>query len=725
MKDKIDILVVDDLPDKLMALETVLSELGENVVCARSGREALRHLLERDFAVILLDVNMPDMDGFETATLIRQRRRSAHTPIIFITAYQDELNLAQGYSLGAVDYILSPILPDVLRTKVAVFAELFRKTEQIKRQAEERVALAREQAARAAAEEATRRSQFLAEASRALVRSLDFQATLESAGKLVVPFLGDLSAIALRDELAGLHKVLVTGMDVEGGRCWQSVLGDTEVHDELAKALQQALRTGKPELFREGVHWRPAAVSWPGLAASADTTRRGDARAATLVIPVQARGKTMGALAIAMGPSGRAHHPGDFAVAEDLAGRIGIALDNARLYRDIQEADRRKNEFLNMLAHELRNPLAPIRNAVEILRLQVQTDPNVRWAYDVIERQVEQMVRLVDDLLDVSRITHGKITLRKEMVEVATVVARAIETSRPLIDARRHDFAVSLMPEPLVLEVDPTRLAQVLANILNNAAKYTGEGGRISLRAGREEGDVVFRIRDNGIGIPPEMLSQVFELFTQVDRSLDRSEGGLGIGLTVVRRLVEMHGGSVQAYSAGLNQGSEFVVRIPVTAKPAPLTASPGPTPPAPEPLAAAAKILLVDDNIDAADSLGLLLRSRGHEICIAYDGHSALQAAGAFRPDFILLDIGLPGMNGYEVARALRRAPELDHPILVAVTGYGNEADVRQAMDAGFDHHLVKPVNPEILPELFTSLMAGRSKRSEELVGSSPNGQH
>jgi signal transduction histidine kinase/DNA-binding response OmpR family regulator len=730
MKDKIDILVVDDLPDKLMALETVLSELGENVVCARSGREALRHLLERDFAVILLDVNMPDMDGFETAALIRQRRRSAHTPIIFVTAYQDELNLAQGYSLGAVDYILSPILPDVLRTKVAVFAELFRKTEQIKRQAEERVALAREQAARTAAEEATRRSQFLAEASRALVRSLDFQATLESAGKLVVPFLGDLSAIALCDEQGGIHKMLLTAMDVEGGRCWQSVLGGTEIHRQLMQAFHHALQTGRPERFQGGLHWRPDTVSWPGLPApgaapSADSAPIDDARAATLVIPVQARGKTMGVLAIAMGPSGRSHQPADFAVAEDLAGRIGIALDNARLYRDIQEADRRKNEFLNMLAHELRNPLAPIRNAVEILRLQVQTDPNVRWAHDVIERQVEQMVRLVDDLLDVSRITHGKITLRKEMVEVATVVARAIETSRPLIDVRRHDFTLSLMPEPLVLDVDPTRLAQVLANILNNAAKYTGEGGRISLRVGREEGDVVFRIRDNGIGIPPEMLSQVFELFTQVDRSLDRSEGGLGIGLTVVRRLVEMHGGSVRAYSAGLNQGSEFVVRIPMTTMSAPLLPLPGPTMAAREPLPAAAKILLVDDNIDAADSLGLLLRSRGHEICIAYDGHSALQAAGAFRPDFILLDIGLPGMNGYDVARALRRTPELEKPILVAVTGYGNEADVRQAMDAGFDHHLVKPVNPEILPELFTSLLARRGKRAEELVAASPNGQH
>src|SRR5262245_5507006 len=266
MKDKIDILVVDDLPDKLMALETVLSELGENVVCARSGREALRHLLERDFAVILLDVNMPDMDGFETATLIRQRKRSAHTPIIFITAYQDELNLAQGYSLGAVDYILSPILPDVLRTKVAVFAELFRKTEQIKRQAEERVALAREQAARAAAEEATRRSQFLAEASRALVRSLDFQATLESAGRLVVPFLGDLSAIALRDEQGGIYKILLTAMDVEGGRCWQGVLGARDIHDDLARALQQGLQTGKAELFQNGLHWRPQAVSWPGVA---------------------------------------------------------------------------------------------------------------------------------------------------------------------------------------------------------------------------------------------------------------------------------------------------------------------------------------------------------------------------------------------------------------------------------------------------------------------------
>ena len=521
-EDKINILVVDDLPDKLLALETVLETLGENVVTARSGHEALRRLLERDYAVILLDVKMPDMDGFETATLIRRRKKTEHTPIIFVTALSDEMHLNQGYSLGAVDYILSPVSPDVLRTKVGVFVDLYRMTEQVRRQAEERVALAREQAARAAAEEAARRLRFLAEAGAVLGRSLEATAILRGLAKLAVPFLADFAAAVL----------------LEPDGAWRT---------ETAGAPENApLPAGFAERIR-GVLTTGATVA-------------ADGAPACLAVPLKARGRLVGALAL--GGPGRRYAAEVVTLAEDLAGRAAAALENARLYHDLEEQDRRKTEFLAMLAHELRNPLAPIRNAVQILRRPITDKAGREWAQDVIDRQVGQMVRLVDDLLDVSRITRGKVKLKPEAIDVSRAAAVAVETSRPLIDARRQELTVALSPEPLWVTADAARLAQVLANLLNNAAKYTEQGGRISLTAAREGDEAVFRVRDTGVGIPEEMLPRVFELFTQVDRSLDRSEGGLGIGLTLAHRLVEMHGGTLQAFSDGPGRGSEFVVRL-------------------------------------------------------------------------------------------------------------------------------------------------------------------
>ncbi len=282
-----------------------------------------------------------------------------------------------------------------------------------------------------------------------------------------------------------------------------------------------------------------------------------------LALPLRGRGNAVGAIAIARGEGRGGFGPDERELARDLAGRAAIAIDNARLYRDVQENNRRQTEFLAMLAHELRNPLAPIRNAAQIVRMLDVPDPNLRWASDVISRQVEQLVRLVDDLLDISRLTGGKIQLRMETLDVAVAVARAVETSRPLIDARRHELCVELPPYPVLVEADLVRLAQVLSNLLNNAAKYTEEGGRIGLAVSHDAGEAVFRIRDNGIGIAPDMVLRIFDLFIQVDRSIDRSQGGLGVGLTLVRQLVEMHGGIVQVFSEGLSHGSEFVVRLP------------------------------------------------------------------------------------------------------------------------------------------------------------------
>ncbi|HEY2155890.1 MAG TPA: ATP-binding protein, partial [Isosphaeraceae bacterium] len=377
-------------------------------------------------------------------------------------------------------------------------------------------------------------------------------------------------------------------------------------------------------------------------------------------------------------------------------------LDNARLYREIREDDRRKNEFLAMLAHELRNPLAPIRNSVKILQQLGLDQGDLGWASDVIARQVEQMVRLVDDLLDISRITGGKIELRMEPVDVAQVVAHAVETSRPLIDSRNQVLTVELPETPLWLEADRARLSQILSNVLNNASKYTGEAGRIGLAVESDGQNAVFRVRDSGIGIPPEMLGKVFDLFTQVDRSLDRSQGGLGIGLTVVRRLVELHGGSVQARSDGPGLGSEFILQLPMSACAETAAAAPAPREEGTRP--SARRVLIVDDNADAARSLGRLLRLSGHEVDIAHDGPDALQRYEAMEPNFVLLDIGLPGMDGYEVARRIRERPDASRAVLVAVTGYGREEDRLRSQEAGFDQHFVKPVELDALLAILQS---------------------
>ncbi|MBK7974534.1 MAG: PAS domain S-box protein [Deltaproteobacteria bacterium] len=373
----------------------------------------------------------------------------------------------------------------------------------------------------------------------------------------------------------------------------------------------------------------------------------------------------------------------------------------------LRDTDRRKDEFLATLAHELRNPLAPVRNAVRILELQGARIPEVDWAREVIDRQMQQMTRLVDDLLDVSRITRGAVELRKERVELAAVVRAAIETSRPLIESAEHTLALELPTVPVYLDADAVRLSQVFANILNNAARYSECGGRIRLSATVDGGHALVRIADHGLGIPHEMLPRVFDLFTQVDRSLARSSSGLGIGLTLVKRLVELHGGTVEARSEGVGLGSEFVVRLPLAhgdaAAPSAPAIDPGSdgAPHRPPPL----KVLVVDDNRDAADSLGMMLRMQGHEVVTAYDGEQALTTARQLEPDVVLLDIGLPRMSGYDVAREIRARPWRQGVVLIAVSGWGQLEDRRRSDDAGFDRHLVKPVDPDDLLALVSEL--------------------
>jgi signal transduction histidine kinase len=529
--DKVNILLVDDQPGKLLSYEAILSELGENLIKASSGREALEHLLKTDITVVLMDVSMPELDGFELAEIIRGHPRYQKTAIIFVSAvHLTDLDRLKGYASGAVDYVSVPVVPELLRAKVSVFAELYRKTresERLNRELEQRVA--------------ERTAELEASTSRQI---------------------------------------------------------------ELAEQLRQA--------------------------------------------------------------------------------------------------DRRKDEFLALLAHELRNPLAPVRNAVTIMRMKDSLDPEIAWCRDVIERQANQLTRLVDDLLDVSRITRGKIKLRMERLDLATVIEAAVETSRPLIDAHKHELVVALPKQRVQIEGDLTRLTQVIANLLNNAAKYQNEKGRIELTADCKDNEAIIRVRDGGVGIPGEMLAQIFELFSQGERTPDRAQGGLGIGLSLVKNLVEMHGGTVRAVSGGAGMGSEFEVRLPCsTVELAALAREADPaTVPASRPL----RILVVEDSKDAAESLAKLLRLAGHEVLVAHDGQKAIEIAGSERPTVMLLDIGLPGMDGYEVCRRMRQQGHSQARI-IAVTGYGQERDRQRSHDAGFDSHTVKPVDPSELMRLVVGV--------------------
>ena len=581
--EKVSILLVDDQPQRLVAYRAILANLELNLVCARSGREALEHLMEREFAVVLLDVSMPDMDGFEAAKLIHEHPRFEKTPIIFVTGvHLDDLDRLKGYSLGAVDYVSVPIVPEILRSKVSVLVELYCKRKELQR----------------ANEELARANARLAEAN-----------------------------IALQEEKTRELEVF--------NRSLQRANSELEAANRLLQS-ENAERT--------------------------------------------------------------------------------------RAEQALKEADRHKDEFLAMLAHELRNPLAPIHNAIELMRLKPLEDPQLNWARDVIARQLTSLTRLVDDLLDVSRITRGKINLTRQLVDLEALISRALETVHPLFDEQKHQLTLEL-PEPGVkIFGDPTRLTQAIANVLGNAAKYTDQGGQITVSATARGADVEICVRDNGIGIRPEMLPHVFELFTQLDRDDGRTQGGLGIGLALVQRLVQMHGGDVSATSEGPGKGSEFVIRLPLLREEdEPLAAKPQPiaeAPPAGNGLASvvtplvtvsrahmARRILIADDNNDALESLATLLQLSGHEVFTATNGGTALQSVERHLPEVVLLDIGMPLLDGYEVAKRIRAQPWGRRITLVALTGWGQDSDRRRSREAGFDSHLVKPLDLETLTDLLARL--------------------
>jgi signal transduction histidine kinase/ActR/RegA family two-component response regulator len=535
------------------------------------------------------------------------------------------------------------------------------------------------------------------------VSSLDLEATLRELARLAVPRFADVSIVSLlsADGQAKRHEMawLVGEAGAPLLSASLSELGEALL-DEVVARVQWS---GKSETIERD----------PASPASRIPLPRGLSAHALTVVPLVVRGRRLGVLTLGLESASRSFESDTHAMVAELASRGATALDNALLFRKIQDEDQRKNEFLAMLAHELRNPLAPISNAVHILRVSDGDAGKLAWARELIARQLKQLVRLVDDLLDVSRITRGKIELKIESVDVEQVIQEAIETSRPSIDAQRHTLSLQLPNVPLQVRGDYARVAQILSNLLNNAAKYTPRGGRVSLSATNEDGEAVFRIRDSGVGIPQEFLSSIFDPFTQVDRSLARSHGGLGIGLTLVRRLVEMQNGSVTVRSEGRNRGSEFTVRLPLAAAgEAARKAAADSAAEQPALSPAGLRVLVVDDNRDVADSTASVMRMNGCDVHVAYDGKAALESVQRLRPDAVLLDIGLPTIDGYLVAEHIRAQPENGRTMIVAVSGYGQEQDRERSKSVGFDYHVVKPIDPTVLAGLVGSLRHSRDAR-------------
>lgn len=765
------VLLVDDQPANLLAMEAVLDSLAINLVRAESGPRALEELERQDFAAVLLDVRMPGMDGFEVARLIRAGTRNSGTPILFVTAGDDaDEAMLSAYHLGAVDFLAKPLRAEVLQAKVGVFVELYRSREELRAQRDERLRLATEASGvgvwmwqpdidrlvwehawiwdmvgaprgSPAPGSAAFRDEFVHPDDRAA-----FQSALEGAlagdqplffqGRIHRRSDGQLRWLELRGRLQPARgqrprQVLGTIADITEPKLAQERLRISEErYRTLFEAMDegfcliQVLRDaqGRPIDYRFleanaafTVHTgladpigRTALELVPGLdphwlSIYDRVARTGEAE--RFVEEARAMHRWFDVYANRLGGAGSDNVAVLFS---DITARLRSEQELRRLADELAEANRRKTEFLATLAHELRNPLAPLSNGLQLMKLALREPQMLEKTRTMMERQVQHMVHLVDDLLDVARISTGKVELRRQRIDLKTAVAAAVEISASLLEGAGHELSIELPDEPLPLEADATRLTQVVSNLLNNAAKYTPAGGAIRLSARRDGDAVQLAVTDNGIGLAPDALAKVFEMFTQVPGPDGRPQGGLGIGLSLVRSLVMLHGGTVSASSPGPGQGSTFTVRLPLAAA-APADrddAAVGKENPSMEKL----NVLVVDDNVDAAESLGLLLEMEGHTTHLAHDGKQALALAPRIKPDIIFLDIGLPDLSGYDVARQLRADPGLQRTMLVALTGWGTQDDRRRSDEAGFDRHLTKPAE---LPAVEKLLQAASDRRS------------
>lgn len=536
---------------------------------------------------------------------------------------------------------------------------------------------------------------FLARASRSLAALTDRESALQRAASIIVPFFADWCVVHGINHEGRIEQLACVHRDPQKSGTLRDLLGKHPLDWNSPSIAVRVLRSGKTELAAQ--FSEPLLAGLAGTAAE-ETAREDLNPSSVICAPLLIRDRVIGAMTFAACGSSHRYDRNDVTFAEDLAGRVAVAIDNSHLFHSVKQADRQKDEFLAMLAHELRNPLAAIQYATVLAQLP-SAEPKQEM-FEIIDRQVKNLSHLIDDLLDVSRVSQDKIQLKREFVDASTVVMHAAAVVRPLIEQRKHALVTDIAKEAMPLYADATRTEQIVANLLTNAAKYTPDGGQISLRAYPENGFVVIKVKDTGVGLPAEMLPRVFDLFTQVERTLDRSEGGLGIGLTIVRRLVEMHGGTVSAASEGLDRGSEFTVRLPMCdARDFRPIGGDEVLPLRRKPL----RIAVVDDNHDTADSAARWLKLSGNDVRVAYDGFAALATIREFRPQVVLLDIGLPGMNGYEVAQTLRKEGFVTE-ILIAISGYGQAEDRKRSQEAGFNHHLVKPVDHKALESLLYS---------------------
>ena len=546
--------------------------------------------------------------------------------------------------------------------------------------------------------QAQRARQLLTHAGMVLSSTLDFGQTLENAARLGIPTVADACLLEVAEEGEhGLSQVIALEDRDEEARLRRRLRRHSD-HALCLQPLLEANGNNRP-LMLTGEAALNACLNSPnqGLV----KVWRALAPQAVVIVPLTARRKVTGIMTFLQLTSETRVQEDDLPALDELGRRTAVAIDNARLYREMQEADRRKDEFLAMLAHELRNPLAAISGAIEVLGQDGGQPETLHHARAAADRQLGNMTRLLDDLLEVSRITQGKIQLRREAVLLGDPLDQSIRACGELLKTQGHELKLVLLEAPLTVQADPSRLEQIFTNLLNNAAKYTPPRGVLELSTALEDGMAVIRVKDNGVGIAREVLPHVFDLFVQGESTLDRAQGGLGIGLTLVRRLVEMHGGQVSAKSDGPGTGSEFTVLLPVKGGKEPTPRRPAP-PQGAVSVNTGRRVLLVDDNLDVAVMLATLLRGDGHEVEVAHDGPAALEAAKAWKPAVVLLDIGLPAMDGYQVARKLREREGGDQLLIIAITGYGQEPDRQKAKDAGFDHYLVKPVPMAKLRELL-----------------------
>ena len=705
-EERVSILAVDDDPQKLLALSALLSELKQEVVTATSGREALRHLLQREFAVILLDVRMPDMDGFETAALIRRRPSTEHTPIIFITSYGDQTHASRGYSLGAVDYILAPVEPEVLKTKVLVFAELFRKTAQVRLQAR-------------SLERRAKQLLELTQASLAINSALSPDEMLLVVTRLSRDILGAQQAVATVavDQKWSAAKTAVSlsaSFEKRGGE-ERPVLRNRAALLSFLSQLSGAVRVTRGDL--------DAYARWSELFANDNPARLG-----WLAAPMTGRdGRPVGLLHV-LDKAERDFTEEDEAILTQLAQMSSIAIENS-MNAEAREANRIKDEFLTTLSHELRTPLSAILGWTRILRAKKLGPERIAHGLEVIERNVLSQTRLIDDLLDVSRIITGKLRLSVRSVNLSKVIEAAIEAMRPAADAKEIQIELtrSLSPGEDEAIGDPDRLQQIVWNLVSNAIKFTQARGSVSVDLSRDAAQFCIRVRDTGKGIPPDFLPHVFDRFRQADSTMTRAHSGLGIGLAIARHLVELHGGAIHAESAGEGQGAAFVISLPAVALGVESGQTPRSVPDETPDLAIETfsnlrgiKVLVVEDEADGRELLVEALSAGGAEVVQVDSAAAALERISTFCPDVLVSDLGMPVEDGYSLIRKVReRSPERGGTIpAIAVSAYAREEDRISASAAGFQSHIAKPFKPaELLSAVARLHHAAISRRARAAV--------